>query len=1036
MASPIEVEAQIRFALSQLPVQNAHYEFEHICRHITQQFICSNVLPATGPVSAGGDQGRDYETFRTYLREELGPHGAFLGLVSEGTIAFVCTIQADNLPGKLTEDIEKVCAFGNPVHEIRAFTLAPVPVGSRHRLVAETQESYGVHLELHDAESIVNLLARPEGFWIAERFLSIPSNIRPEAAVTEGDLSEEYTKRRRTWRDKGSGNPTLGDLIDLKAGLRYAVSHQEARKDLPFWLGLVREFLANPECPASVRQRARYELVVATFLGTRNLRPVDDVLRAYLGESMSENVPARLQDASALLLYANTAVQWGITSLTPAELRDWNKLLTTRVQDLVADVQPDTPHRRASLLYAIGHLGLHPALWESDFPALSGEACGHEHEDQAVELPDVADILVPDDFVFADISQTLSAWTELMENLEETPLFPIQTLADILQFLVPLWSKRAEWRKLLDLADEAVGKRSGRHALAARARDRAVRFLEDQRYLDALEEFHRAKTEWWLGETVRGSLLAMIIISKLYLELKLPQASKGYALAVSYIAASRREEEIADLVPAGLLMAASADFIAGAWCSAAELYELGLAAQYEFIGDGADWEKHKEVQDAYSHLTYINACARSVASELAALIGARTVRIPAEETIQDAIDLLSAEDEVFWESFVHNGLVARPFADLGGERCICFSALGTDWILVSENDVNSVRTAERFAAAAQVVLAALAREDLCLIQTQISVRIENRGRAIAPIQECIEPLPSNERREWVVRLAPFDNSVDSNPREVESELFAMLAIILSEASLLPEADFSASLERAFERGLRHKLSPGRPYDELAAAFAEDIQPKIHRSKYNTPWDSRDGSVGAHDQLRWNDGIGPTYSQDRANELLRTRYKNLASGLRITVEVLASSGEFRGTLEILRARGWLDWHILTAIFNIVINYRFPRNRFNTHSEEAYIEMMEAAFRPESATDTPVPVGLFSLDSMDYNRQLSMLPLVNHWGLECRQRTPDVSAIQQLLAYRYGYWDEDVPHDNPFPSSRGTDCKDGLVVVKDMPPQHQA
>ena len=122
MANPSVVEAQVRFALSQLPVHNAHHEFEHICRHLTQQFICSNVLPATGPVSAGGDQGRDFETFRTYVREELGPHGAFLGLVSEGTITSICTLQARDLPAKLRLDIKKVCASGHPVHEIRAFT--------------------------------------------------------------------------------------------------------------------------------------------------------------------------------------------------------------------------------------------------------------------------------------------------------------------------------------------------------------------------------------------------------------------------------------------------------------------------------------------------------------------------------------------------------------------------------------------------------------------------------------------------------------------------------------------------------------------------------------------------------------------------------------------------------------------------------------------------------------------------------------------------------------------------------------------------
>ena len=64
------------------------------------------------------------------------------------------------------------------------------------------------------------------------------------------------------------------------------------------------------------------------------------------------------------------------------------------------------------------------------------------------------------------------------------------------------------------------------------------------------------------------------------------------------------------------------------------------------------------------------------------------------------------------------------------------------------------------------------------------------------------------------------------------------------------------------------------------------------------------------------------------------------------------------------------------------------------------MREAAFRPESPTDAPVPIGLFSLDSMGDNRRLSMLSLVKHWGLECHQGTPNIPAIEQLLASRYG------------------------------------
>ena len=257
MANPSEVETQVRFALAQLPAQNAHHDFEHICRHLTQQYICSNVLPATGPVSAGGDQGRDFETFRTYLREELGPHGAFLGLVSDGTIAFICTIQAGGVLTKLRQDIEKLCAAGHPVHEIRTFTLVQVPVGSRHQLQTETQELYGVQLEFHDGESVANLLARAAGFWIAERFLSIPAEVMPERDASEDDLSSEYQERRQRWRERGFANPTYGDFIDLKAGLRAAMLGGAESSDLPLWLGLTRQLLANPECPARIRQRAR-----------------------------------------------------------------------------------------------------------------------------------------------------------------------------------------------------------------------------------------------------------------------------------------------------------------------------------------------------------------------------------------------------------------------------------------------------------------------------------------------------------------------------------------------------------------------------------------------------------------------------------------------------------------------------------------------------------------------------------------------------------------------------------------------------------
>ena len=190
------------------------------------------------------------------------------------------------------------------------------------------------------------------------------------------------------------------------------------------------------------------------------------------------------------------------------------------------------------------------------------------------------------------------------------------------------------------------------------------------------------------------------------------RGSKSYALAVSYIAASKGDENLADLVPAGLLKAAGADFIAGAWCSALELYELGLRAQYEFIVDGTDFDKHPAIQNALLHLSYMHACAKIVDPDVASWIDAAIARIGEKEFIEAVADVLDSKDEDYWASFGSTGLVARPFSDLGPVRYIRFSAFGADWILEVSNDIESVWMAERFAAAAQAMLAALAREEL------------------------------------------------------------------------------------------------------------------------------------------------------------------------------------------------------------------------------------------------------------------------------------------------------------------------------------
>jgi hypothetical protein len=64
VALPVEAEKYIRFQLERLAARNEHHVFEEICCRIAKRRLSTNLLPATGPVSVGGDQGRDAESYR------------------------------------------------------------------------------------------------------------------------------------------------------------------------------------------------------------------------------------------------------------------------------------------------------------------------------------------------------------------------------------------------------------------------------------------------------------------------------------------------------------------------------------------------------------------------------------------------------------------------------------------------------------------------------------------------------------------------------------------------------------------------------------------------------------------------------------------------------------------------------------------------------------------------------------------------------------------------------------------------------------
>jgi hypothetical protein len=214
MSNIDQVISQIRFQLEQLSAKNAHHDFEHLCRHLARERICSNILPATGPVSTGGDQGRDFETFRTYLSSSPISNSVFIGLVSQKTIAFACTLQKKAIQQKISSDISTIVTSGSPVESIHYFCTSDVPVAQRHSLQKWARDNCSVELEIYDGQALSELLSSREIFWIAERYLNIPSEIYPRSEVENS--SAWYKQALKAWREEEPSCYNYADFFEGK----------------------------------------------------------------------------------------------------------------------------------------------------------------------------------------------------------------------------------------------------------------------------------------------------------------------------------------------------------------------------------------------------------------------------------------------------------------------------------------------------------------------------------------------------------------------------------------------------------------------------------------------------------------------------------------------------------------------------------------------------------------------------------------------------------------------------------------------------
>ena len=999
MPSPVEAEKYIRFQLEDLTAQNEHHTFEKICYRIAKRRLSSNILLATGPVSAGGDQGRDAETYYTRLPQELPATAGFVGRATTEPLVMACSAQKDRLEAKVRRDVNSICRQGGAVKVVAFFAVQEIPAAAKHRLQKQARETHGVRLEIFDGQAISHMLAEADLIWVAEKYLDLPSHLVPDSP--DEPQPDWYTHTLAALRQRRAVRLTPGAFSEVRDGLRHATFDDTARADLPEWLGYMREFTAAGTY-AVLPFRARYECAVAALRGLGTLEGAEDDIRAALDYATGSDSPALLHDASVLLMCWGLAWVLRIVTVPAQELRDRNLTLRARVRELIAATDESKDRNRMARLSAAGaHLCLHPRWPEIHQPPAGTLAAPREVVLSVLQEKGVLDPDVP-----IDAGESLEYLDRLVSLLPQARLFPVETISGPFQTLAPAMTRDPRYAKVRDGLDAAVAAVGGDSAAAKRCATRVEAFRRAGRPLDALRELHEAEINLRHGDTLRVSLLAMRVIGEVYNDLRLPHAAKQYALAAAGIAFNSRETELQDIVPDALIDATCYSHAAGAWGDSLALANLAAITHLSLAKGACDLDAHPGLKrlSGYTMIALLTAdrLRPGILPVLRVALGDISNRqkslLPELEMLRPAFTLT---EEAFAEQ-TDQLLVGRPFSDLGPRRTITFAALGTTWRITCTNERRSVLTAERFAAAVQIMLVELAPRDPVFLPQEVHVELLAGTRPAG--RDLVSFKPGNERIECSVVLKPFTD--DTDDAEMNSELSATLIYLLSRLSARPENEFMRIVKQAFQEGLTHKLCIARPYDDVAGLL-NDAHYDALASAHMEPFPGEHTPVPS-DQLGSRATVGPGYNRDASLENIRENYEFLPQLLNQTLpRALSDPGTVAG-LQWLREDGWLDWHILIAISNVVLNIRANAIGLLDHPLATQREVHALSLTPESADSEPIPLAALTPESLGHAIQFSMLAVAkSRWGLLSATRTPNWKAFRALLAARYGLSD-DVPH----------------------------
>lgn len=814
------------------------------------------------------------------------------------------------------------------------------------------------------------------------------------------EADQQYGIAFQSWSGvTGIKHFRLGEFLEVLNSANYCRVSPYLEEHSSLWLTLLSSYIDHADTPDRYRQKAIYEFLWLSLrpswfkIPNGTLASHGELIKKYFSKINEFTDHDSVEDHFSLLQIIRASIAMGKCDLPMQETDEWLKMIGDIIQKEAKSATD--PAQKCYWLELMAEFLAHPLSLDGKEP---------------------------------DMDKVFETYGEVLKLIPQAALYNVSRLSDrinqVIKIYIQLKMDRDKIRRLEALSDQImphVNDRGGTHATAKVYRDRAIKYLESEDPLqlgEALSYLHMAKELWFNAGFNQGFLLSLLNISQVYSAFHMNFAAKYYALSAAWFCVHNNPERYIPRMTTAFGLMCDADFKQGSWISALDSFRYYVRSRLEWEAKGID-DPDTILKKTFMNVAGILCMAPKITPHVSGFIEFHKQSMGPIYT-----EYLEPLQQVFEKQLDKEPLIdlvsrlcdAPPINDIGPKRTIEWKAFGSVWSVTFPNTWEYCSVGEEFAAFMQILLVELAstNTDLHCIKTHIEIDLEMIDGVKQP-----EQLPSNHYFRWKV-FTKITESADAFEQKYQMGSLTVTArMLLRDVSMLKDDDVVKIVMGLLEHGgLDHKAMAGSLYQRIyRGLFSKESFEESQRHLFNKETLTIEITEAA--PLTWNADLSSYYSQEDSLAQIKGRYENALKGAHLTIDHLKKDRGYKKWIDDLRAKGWLDWQILMAMYNHILSYKasLPIRGQSFPNEETHRRAYESEFEKIRRDDESVNYVQFPLEyftGQEFELQLNHTGylVMRTWGLENLASFPNFPAIRELLNKRFNYDKDDVDGLSPF------------------------